>query len=108
MRSRICPPVTHRRGFTITEILVVVSIIAILVALVATFVFGSTNGRRIANTELTIQTINTILQHHWSQVVADAKNEDIGDQNVYAGLYALAGFNVGLDPSGERRRVLLI
>jgi prepilin-type N-terminal cleavage/methylation domain-containing protein len=68
-----------RSGFTLTEILVVVSIIGILAALITTFLFGAADRRRVANTELALQTITKMLQHHWSQVIADAKKEDIKD-----------------------------
>jgi prepilin-type N-terminal cleavage/methylation domain-containing protein len=98
---------TVRRGFTVIELLVVISIIAILTSVITAFVFSAGDRRRGANTQVTIQTVNKALQHHWSQVIADAKKEDISDA-TFAQLQILSGQTKGLDPSLERARVIWI
>lgn len=103
----------RRHGFTLTELLVVISIIAILGSLITAFIFSAADRARASNTEHAIQTINKLFQHHWSQVVADAKKEDISDTSELGSPNPLKGFGnliglAGADPSFERTRIILM
>lgn len=64
-----------RVGFTLVEILVVISLIAVLAALAVTGAMRVIDGQNEANTRTAIQTAYSILQKQWAKVVADAKKE---------------------------------
>ena len=73
-RSRLPSP-SLRPGFTLVELLVVTTIIAVLVSLVAGSIVGVINGQKVSNTEQTIIRLNGALRQQWDEVVKQAKSE---------------------------------
>jgi prepilin-type N-terminal cleavage/methylation domain-containing protein len=88
----------RRQAFTLTEIVVVIAIIAILMALTGGVYFYFIGSQQQRNTEGTIRTVNKVFQTQWSYVVEQAKKESPSS-------YVVTAAN---DPSGERARVLWI
>jgi prepilin-type N-terminal cleavage/methylation domain-containing protein len=75
-----------RGAFTLIELLIVTSIIAVLVALAAAAAFKLIGTQRVSNTENAMRSINKTLQAHWDQVKKDASIEPPS-----AAIKALAG-----------------
>jgi prepilin-type N-terminal cleavage/methylation domain-containing protein len=95
---------SRRRAFTLTELLIVIAIIAIIMGLTAAGIFLWMSNQQQANTEGSMRTVFRTLQQHWNYVVEEAKKETPSDA---IRLYARAGPG-GSDPTGERARVLWI
>lgn len=83
----------RRAAFTLVELLVVVSIIAVLVALTATAAFGVRNGMSKQNSEVTLQKIDTKIRDRVKSI-RDQINDDIKNnrtQNEYNAASGLTG-----------------
>jgi prepilin-type N-terminal cleavage/methylation domain-containing protein len=87
----------NRRGFTLVELLVVISIIAILAALGTWGVFAMIGRQQRRNTETTLNVVHKRMQDCYTSVVKDAKEE-----SPSAAVQAMAGG----DP--ERARVIWV
>lgn len=66
----------RRRGFTLVELLVVITILAVLVSLVVAGAFQVVGTQRQNNTEATMRTVMKVLNQHWEHVIAEAKKEN--------------------------------
>ena len=64
----------RRRGFTLIEILVVISLIAVLAALSVGALFRVRAAQQTNNTEGTLGKLDTLLMARWSAVLVNAKN----------------------------------
>lgn len=71
------PKQTRRRGFTLVELLVVITILAVLVSLVVAGAFQVVGTQRQNNTEATMRTVMKVLNQHWEHVIAEAKKENM-------------------------------
>ena len=89
---------TSRPGFTLVELLVTISIIAILGALLAGGVMSWMSSQARRNTEAEIRTLHNALLQHWDAVVTDAKNE----KTIPPAIIAFA------DNNPERARIIWI
>src|SRR5688500_17839206 len=65
----------RRPGFTVTEILVVISIIAVLAALTTAGISWAIGGRHNSNAQDAVRTIAKTVDQHWAHVVNEAKKE---------------------------------
>jgi prepilin-type N-terminal cleavage/methylation domain-containing protein len=107
---------THRRGFTLIEMLVVIAIIGILSSLVAAAAFQVISTRRSGNSELMLTKLDALLQRHWDYVVNQAKTEVIPDAYLSSQFTTVGGNQVrtswGLqemaDGDTDRARLLWI
>ncbi len=86
-----------RSAFTLTEIVVVIAIIAFLSSLATWGVFAMIGGQYRRNTETTLRVLKKLMQTRWDAVIADAKRETPSPQ-----AFALAGFDT------ERARIIWI
>jgi prepilin-type N-terminal cleavage/methylation domain-containing protein len=66
-----------RRGFTLTELLVVISIIVILAALAAGAAFRLAGSQQEKNTNLAVLKISDLLDQQWQAVIDQARIESI-------------------------------
>lgn len=82
-----------RRGFTLVEMLVVLAIMGILVALIASATFQVIGQQRVSNTETLLKKLDAVLQRQWQVVVDQAQKEKIPEP-------FLTGFVT--DPMGNR------
>ena len=64
----------RRRGFTLIEILVVISLIAVLAALSVGALFRVRAAQQTSNTEGTLGKLDTLMMARWSAVLTKAKN----------------------------------
>jgi prepilin-type N-terminal cleavage/methylation domain-containing protein len=87
-----------RSAFTLVELLVVISIIAILGSLITVAVFKFIDHQQNANSEALVRSVHETLRAHWTKVIEDAKKEADIPQVVKT----LAG------GSDERARILWI
>jgi prepilin-type N-terminal cleavage/methylation domain-containing protein len=96
----------RRRGFSLTEILVVIAIIGVLASLAAVGTIAMIGNRQARNTEATMKVVNKLLQDRWSSVIADAKKETPSA----AAVVLAKGANplVDRDPTGERAKVIMV
>src|SRR5579862_4882867 len=69
-------PSPRRTGFTIVELMAVITIIGILVALGVGAGYSVVSSLRVSATENTIRTVQKSLYEQWNQVVEEAKLED--------------------------------
>jgi prepilin-type N-terminal cleavage/methylation domain-containing protein len=67
----------RRHGFTLVELLVVITIIAILMALATAGIFQYLDAQTQSNTETNIRTVNKVFQQQWSAVVTAAEKEPL-------------------------------
>ncbi len=77
IRTQSTPKSKRAAGFTLVELLVVISIIAILSALTAGAVFKVIGVQRSNNTQLTIKSASSLLEKQWAYVIVAAKAEVI-------------------------------
>ena len=68
----------RRRGFTLIEILVVISLIAVLAALSVGALFRVRAAQQTSNTEGTLGKLDTLLMARWSAVLVNAKTPPDG------------------------------
>jgi prepilin-type N-terminal cleavage/methylation domain-containing protein len=68
---------TTRRGFTLVELLIVLAILGLLMSLTAGAAILVMGYQRQSNTETTIRTLYTALDHQWKAVVEAADRETI-------------------------------
>lgn len=73
MAARLRP----RTGMTLIELLVAMSILAVLGALVTVGVMSWIGSQQRRNTESALTAVNLALQKHWAAVVSDAKKEPV-------------------------------
>jgi prepilin-type N-terminal cleavage/methylation domain-containing protein len=73
----------NTRGFTLIEILVVISIIVLLVSMIAFALSGSYQHARIARTKGTIRQINEVIMTRWDQY--ETRRVPIDTANLPAG-----------------------
>ncbi len=86
------PHSTARRGFTLIEMLVVITIILILLGLTAGAVLRYHDIQQKVNTEWLLGKLDSVLRQHWNAVIAQAKDEAISPQvTQMAGTDAMAG-----------------
>lgn len=90
--------VAPRRGFTLVELLVVFSIIAVLAALLAAGIMSWVNSQSRRNTEAEIRTIYSALMQHWEAVAKDAMD----DKTIPSGVMTMA------DNDAARARVIWV
>ncbi len=64
----------RRRGFTLIEILVVISLIAVLAALSVGALFRVRAAQQTSNTEGTLGKLDTLMMARWSAILTNAKN----------------------------------
>lgn len=94
-RSRLhrCPT-AHRGGFTLMELMVVITIIAALMALTASVVLKYMGVQQSSNTQTTLNKVQSVLNRQWSAAKDQAMKETI-PSNVDAWIRAnLAGNDV--------------
>jgi prepilin-type N-terminal cleavage/methylation domain-containing protein len=88
----------NRAGFSLVELLVVVTIIAALVALTATATIRYIDAQNESGTRTTMEALIKILEPQWKKVVDDARKEP----NISPAVIALAGGDM------QRARVIWI
>jgi prepilin-type N-terminal cleavage/methylation domain-containing protein len=94
-------------GFTLLELLIVMSIIALLAALVAGATVLYIGQQRESNTKTTIAKVYRELRSQWDQVISDAK-ADILASKVPADVVSLAGPASDGGARAERANVIYI
>src|SRR5215472_5628424 len=72
-----------RRGFTLVEILVVLTIILVLVSLGVSAYMKIANYQQRRNTETLVQKVDVNFQKQWRAVLDTAKTDSVSDIAVY-------------------------
>src|SRR5436305_1200113 len=73
----MAPRRLRRTGVTLIELLVAMSIIAILGGLVAAGIMSWIGSQQRRNTEATLAALSQAIQKHWDAVVAEAKKDQV-------------------------------
>ncbi len=73
------PRLARRAGFTLVELLVVISIIALLIALSAAAAVRVIGAQRVSRTEDELRLVDKTLRNQWDKVVTEASKEQPSD-----------------------------
>jgi prepilin-type N-terminal cleavage/methylation domain-containing protein len=95
----------RRPAFTLVELLVVVSIIAILVALTATAAFGVRRNMQNQNSEATLQKLDTKVQQKVKDI-RDRIQDEVGNKSTGSQEAAVAMTAAGNDKEGAKSIML--
>jgi prepilin-type N-terminal cleavage/methylation domain-containing protein len=91
----------RRSGFTLTELLIVIALGAVLSALTAAATMAVLGRQKITNTEWVLKTLHTAVDQHWRAVIEAAQTEP--PSNAAIALAAVQG-----QSSTDDRRVRVI